>query len=227
MRTLVLADIHGGHRALLQCFERAGFDYEKDQLIFLGDATDVWSQSPECVAELMKIKQLIHLIGNHDFWTMAWIAYGEKPSLWLSQGGQATIDAYERKEWADRQAPHFDFFRHARHYYLDRENRLFVHAGIEPGLTLVEQDDETFIWDRELFDVVTGVSGYSEVYIGHTPTISVGVTEPLNYGGADNIWRMDTGAGWSGRLSIMDIETKEFWQSDLVQELYPGEEGRM
>ena len=46
MRTLVLADIHGGHRALLQCFERSSFEYENDQLIFLGDATDVWSQSP-------------------------------------------------------------------------------------------------------------------------------------------------------------------------------------
>lgn len=227
MRTMVLGDVHGGYRALLQCFERSSFDYEADQLIFLGDATDVWSQSPECVAELMKVRQLIHLIGNHDFWTMTWMAYGDKPYLWLSQGGQATIDAYERPEWADSWATQLDFFRRAKHYHLDREDRLFVHAGIEPGLTLKEQDDETFFWDRELFDLVTGVPGYSEVFIGHTPTISLGVNTPLNHGGADNIWRMDTGAGWNGKLSIMDVDTKEYWQSDLLNELYPDEEGRM
>ena len=33
---------------------------------------------------------------------------------------------------------------------------------------------------------------------------------------------IDTGAGWEGRLTIMDIETKQFWQSDLVTDLYPG-----
>lgn len=227
MRTFVLADIHGGHRALLQCFERAAFDCEADQLIFLGDATDVWSQSPECVAELMKVRQLIHLIGNHDFWTMSWMAFGDRPDLWLSQGGQATIDAYERQEWIDSWPVHLDYFRPAGHYHLDGQNRLFVHAGIEPGLALKEQDDVTFYWDRELFDVTTRIPGYSEIYIGHTPTISAGMTTPLNYGDGDNIWRVDTGAGWNGRLSIMDVDTKEYWQSDPLPELYPDEPGRM
>ena len=26
---------------------------------------------------------------------------------------------------------------------------------------------------------------------------------------------MDTGAGWKGKLSIMDIKTEEFWQSQI------------
>jgi serine/threonine protein phosphatase 1 len=37
---------------------------------------------------------------------------------------------------------------------------------------------------------------------------------------------MDTGAGWSGVLTIMNIETKEFFTSDPVPVLYPGIEGR-
>jgi hypothetical protein len=32
---------------------------------------------------------------------------------------------------------------------------------------------------------------------------------------------MDTGAGWTGKLTIMDVQTKEYWQSELVQLLYP------
>ena len=41
-----------------------------------------------------------------------------------------------------------------------------------------------------------------------------------------NIWNMDTGGGFEGRLTIMDVDTKEFWQSDDLRTLYPNEKGR-
>jgi len=227
MKTFVLGDIHGGYKALLQCFERSGFDSASDLLVFLGDAVDGWSQSPECVEELMQVENLVYLMGNHDLWTMAWLAYGQKPDMWLMQGGSATIEAYENEKWVARQAEHLEFLRHGKFYYRDRENRLFVHGGITPGVPLKEQDDSTFVWDRHLFDSIDGLPEYSEVYVGHTPTIVASTTEPINYGGDDNVWRVDTGAGWNGKLTIMDVETKQFWQSDIVQDLYPGEEGRM
>jgi len=37
---------------------------------------------------------------------------------------------------------------------------------------------------------------------------------------------MDTGAAFHGRISVMDIASKKYWQSDAVQQLYPGETGR-
>jgi serine/threonine protein phosphatase 1 len=37
---------------------------------------------------------------------------------------------------------------------------------------------------------------------------------------AYNIWNLDTGAGFKGRLTIMEVETKAYWQSDLLTELY-------
>jgi serine/threonine protein phosphatase 1 len=37
---------------------------------------------------------------------------------------------------------------------------------------------------------------------------------------------MDTGAGWSGVLSLMDVENKEVFTSDPVPSLYPGIAGR-
>lgn len=226
-RTLVLGDIHGGYRALMQCFERSGFDNETDQLVFLGDAVDGWSEAPECVEELRRIKNLVYLLGNHDFWLMAWLAYGDKPPIWLRQGGQVTIDAYMDDRWLVKQPEHFEFLRNGNFYYHDRAGRLFVHGGIRPGIALTDQEDDTFVWDRRLFDRTGGVPDYAEVYLGHTPTIIAGSDKPINYGGDDNVWRLDTGAGWTGKLTIMDAGTKEYWQSDVVQDLYPGETGRM
>ena len=48
---------------------------------------------------------------------------------------------------------------------------------------------------------------------------------PLSNEGC-NVGNLDTGAAFTGKLSLMDINTKEFWQSDPVWKLYPGEKGR-
>jgi serine/threonine protein phosphatase 1 len=57
---------------------------------------------------------------------------------------------------------------------------------------------------------------HNEIYIGHTPTVNWGTDKPMR---AVNIFNMDTGARQGGRLTIMYTRTKEYWQSDLVEEL--------
>ena len=37
---------------------------------------------------------------------------------------------------------------------------------------------------------------------------------------AVDLKNMDTGARQGGRLTIMDVRIKEYWQGDLVEELY-------
>ena len=39
-------------------------------------------------------------------------------------------------------------------------------------------------------------------------------------------YRSKNGLGFEGRLTIMDVDTKEFWQSDDLRTLYPNEKGR-
>lgn len=64
---------------------------------------------------------------------------------------------------------------------------------------------------------------FQEIYIGHTPTLNYNIEDPMNKA---NVWNVDTGAAFTGKLSCLDIETKEFWQSDKLQTLYPSEKGR-
>ncbi|PCI00020.1 MAG: serine/threonine protein phosphatase, partial [Flavobacteriaceae bacterium] len=59
--------------------------------------------------------------------------------------------------------------------------------------------------------------------IGHTATTRYGEILPINGG---NLWNLDTGAAFYGKLTGMDVETKAFFQSDVVMELYPEEMGR-
>lgn len=224
MKRFVIGDIHGAHRALLQCLQRAGFNYETDLLISLGDVCDGWPETNLAVDELLKIKNLNYILGNHDYLTLQWMLYGIKEDVWLDQGGLATLQSY--KEEVNK--PHQEFFERALPY-LVVENKLFVHAGINPLRKIEEQTLEQFLWDRNLArtaidfynkGIETSLTVYEEVYLGHTPITS---GRPLHTCG---IWLMDTGAGWSGVLSMMDIDSKEIFTSDPVPSLYPGVKGR-
>ena len=64
---------------------------------------------------------------------------------------------------------------------------------------------------------------YHEIYIGHTPVTRIGTTIPVKMA---NVWNVDTGAAFKGPLTILDIDTKEFWQSEPLPNLYPIEKGR-
>jgi serine/threonine protein phosphatase 1 len=62
------------------------------------------------------------------------------------------------------------------------------------------------------------VTPFNEIFIGHTSTTNWSTDKPMN---AVNIHNLDTGAGHEGKLTIMDIHSREFWQSDPVGTLYP------
>ena len=57
---------------------------------------------------------------------------------------------------------------------------------------------------------------YRDIFIGHTTTETYKTLEPVH---VCNVWDIDTGAGWSGKLTIIDVESKEYWQSDLGDKL--------
>ena len=223
--TFVIGDIHGAYNALMQCLERAEFNYESDHLICLGDVCDGWPDTKRCIDEMLKIKLLTYILGNHDLWTLRWMKTGIEEEIWRSQGGAATISSYA----GGVPDSHIIFLEKACPYLL-LGNRLFVHAGIDPEQPLERQDLSTFAWDRTLIQKAWTflqnngnhkLTKFDEVYVGHTPIPS---PKPLR---ACEIWMMDTGAGWSGVLSIMNIDTKEIFTSEKVSSLYPGIEGRM
>lgn len=240
MKKFVIGDVHGNNRALLQCLEKSGFDKENDKLISLGDIADGWSEVPQCVETLLSIKNLVAIRGNHDVWCYDWFEYGRMPVIWTQQGGQATIDAYVRTEKLTEDS-HKAFWKNQIDWYIDDENRLFIHAGWDYRLGFPDGASlpvnagsvaRECHWDRSLIQGALSAFGtnnrptgkfnpleqFKEVYIGHTA-----MNGPIQCG---NLWNLDTGAGWNGRLTIMDIDTKEFWQSDPSNELYPNEIGR-
>ena len=117
--------------------------------------------------------------------------------------------------------------------YLELDNKLFVHGGFDPGLDMNKQDPQLLMWDRDLFAEAVRTSKknpdhrfgkWEDIFIGHTPSQMYKSLEPIH---ACNVWDLDTGGGWSGKLTLMDMDSHEYWQSDLVPTLYPNVAGRV
>ena len=226
-RTFVIGDIHGAYTALMQCLAVANFDYQRDTLIALGDVCDGWPETAQCIDELLKIRNLIYVLGNHDLWTLEWARKGMAPEIWLQQGGSATVEGYLQ----GMPPTHQKLLAKAHQYYILNES-LFVHAGILPDMELEYQGQDVFLWDRSLCRLALKLKrenseqqlgSFQEIFLGHTPTTRMGQTTPIK---ACNVWMLDTGAAWDGCLTIMDIHSKQYYQSDPVWKLYPGIKGR-
>ncbi|NJY61335.1 serine/threonine protein phosphatase [Salinimicrobium sp. CDJ15-81-2] len=239
-RKLVIGDIHGGLKALIQLLERAKVTPE-DELIFLGDYVDGWSDSANVVSYLIEFSKqntCIFLRGNHDDLTHRWLETGELNDQWLQHGGQSSIDAYRQFSEEEKQA-HIKFFEQMVNYYIDKENRLFVHAGFTNQRGPENEYTPTpFYWDRTLWEMAMcldpglkpGDTNYpkrlelfKKIFIGHTPVTRIGKDKPVNFA---NVYNVDTGAAFMGKLSLMDIDSLEIIQSDPVHKLYPDESGR-
>ncbi|HNP96969.1 MAG TPA: metallophosphoesterase, partial [Cyclobacteriaceae bacterium] len=113
-KTFVIGDIHGSYRALLQCLELSSFNYHYDQLICLGDISDGWPETREAIDEMLKIRNLTFLLGNHDFWTLEWMETGYADSTWLAQGGAATVRSYG----SDIPRAHHELLKTARPFHI-------------------------------------------------------------------------------------------------------------
>ncbi|WP_405575439.1 metallophosphoesterase family protein [Winogradskyella sp. Asnod2-B02-A] len=240
MRTLVIGDIHGGLKGLIQIIKRAKVSSD-DALIFLGDYVDGWSESAQVIQyliDLSKTNKCVFIKGNHDVWCEQWLASGLINDVWYMHGGKETIESYKGFSKEER-SNHLDFFEGMSLYHIDSKNRLFVHAGFTSMHGVEKEIDiRNFYFDRTLWEMAltmdkrikkdskiypNRLKHYSEIYIGHTPTTNFNEDQPMHCG---NVWNIDTGASFTGKLSAIDIDTKAVFQSDKVMNLYPDELGR-
>lgn len=239
-RKIVFGDIHGGYKALDELIQKIDVRSD-DQLVFLGDYVDGWSQSPLVVEFLIELRdkyKCIFIRGNHDQLLLDWLTTKKDNPLWLMHGGQSSVDVYSNLS-EDQVEKHIAFFESLDMTYIDEQNRLFVHAGFtNPNGIEAEYFPKMFFWDRTLWETALALDPsiqkesslypkrlklYKEIYIGHTPVTRIGETVPVKRA---CVWNVDTGAAFKGPITAMDVNTKEIWQSRPVHEYYPDENGR-
>ena len=235
--TYVIGDIHGALKALHQIIKYIKPD-ENSRLIFLGDYIDGLPESAQVIDFLIELDtrfSCIFLKGNHDIWLQEWLESGHADPVWLNNDGQSTLRSYGSYSEEEKKR-HRDFFRKFQNYYVDNSQNLFIHAGFTSQQGPAKEMHENYLFnDRTLLETAMifkdlkqfhtynfpeRLSLFNEIFIGHTPTLKFGSEEPIH---TANLWDLDTGVKKNGKLTAMNVKTKEFWQSDLIIDLYPEE----
>lgn len=240
MKTYVVGDIHGGLEGLKEVLEMVPYD-QQDHFVFLGDYVDGWSDAAQTIDFLIafgKQQSCTFLRGNHDYLLSQYLEKADQNPMWLNSGGIATIASYSDYSVAKKEE-HLEFLQGLHNYYISPDNKLFVHAGFTNQLGPEHEYFPNLVyWDRTLWEMACAMDSslqedskyypkrlklFLEIYIGHTPTTKLDSLIPLNRA---NVWNIDTGAAFKGPLTIMEVATKRYWQSQPVWSLYPQEKGR-
>ena len=143
---------------------------------------------------------------------------------WKQHGGQETIESLT-EEPSDTLIDFLD----SSCIYHEEEDIVFAHACVpEDKGNLGKGVSYAYYWDRSLVKSMCEnprvLDTYKKIFVGHTPTTYLEDTDKSIKKG--NLIMLDTGAGTTGRVTLMDIESEEYVQSELCMKLYPKEKGR-
>jgi serine/threonine protein phosphatase 1 len=150
--TYVIPDLHGRFDLLRDALAAIA-DHAAGStgtIVALGDYVNKGPDSNR-VVERMRAGvfdgwQLFPLKGNHDAMMVEALRNPSKMQWWIERGGDATLKSYGGDPSAIPQAD-IAWLDGLPRLHTDT-HRIFVHAGVDPGVALDAQADRTLLWKR-------------------------------------------------------------------------------
>jgi serine/threonine protein phosphatase 1 len=197
--TYAIGDVHGCYDLLVRLLDDIHRDAERRgraaRMVFLGDYIDRGADSKRVLAALMSGPQRpgdqwICLTGNHEELMLQAATSESSAEHWMRQGGGETVASFGGEIPVDARA-----WCAALPAMFDDGERLFVHAGVRPGVPVADQQRRDLLWIRDEFLLSTVDHGRLVVH-GHTPDLTGPTIRP-------NRINLDTGAYLTGVLTAV------------------------
>lgn len=242
-RNLILGDVHSRYEKLMKVLDKASYDPSSDNLFALGDFCDRGFDAVKTLRFFMGVENLRAVKGNHDTYLEAWLGGKEIFPYWRQDGGGMTIADIRYRYNIEKEELDaiLSFLKHLPAVRVEGEY-ILSHGGLPYFVTLEdileydrlfkkhealsEEMNRFYIWDRgyimsALSEVHTDLKGDitnlrqpldtkgKRIFLGHTPTFDGKPFISKKY----NLVALDTGAGYDGPLTLMDMDTLEYYQA--------------
>ncbi len=211
MAIYAIGDIHGSLKALETIFKE-GIVQRNDKVVFLGDYVDRGPDSKGVIDWLVKNKEDFNfefILGNHEIMMVAAKGSQERQLEWLHFGGASTLDSYnigDDQNWMNKiDETHWSFIDSCLDY-LEIGNYIFVHAGLENGKNLDEQNKHHLFWKK--YEEPEAYDCTKTVICGHTSRKN---GEIADFGHTICIDTYAHGGMW---LTCLNVETGEFLKAN-------------
>ncbi len=219
MALYAIGDIHGSLPALKSIFNQNVITKD-DLVIFLGDYVDRGPNSKGVLDWLITHSSRYHfkfIGGNHEIMMKEAKTSTEKLLTWLHFGGAATLESYDignDPQWMRVIDPaHWAFIDTCLPYY-ERNDFIFVHAGLEKGKDLSAQNEDYLFWKK--FELPGPYQDGKTVVCGHTSRKN---GEIANFGHTICIYTNALGVMW---LTCLNVETKEYIKANNLGRIQLG-----
>ncbi len=231
--TYVVSDLHGCYKSWLALLKEIHFT-DEDEIYVLGDIIDRGPEPMLLLQDMMSRSNVYPIVGNHDFAAFLSLKFltteltddsikkmeenneFERLFLWLSDGGQPTMQAFQKLSPEEQQdiLEYFQEFSFYEEIELSNGKRfLLSHTGgdeICETRSLEEVPVDAFIsghidYDRQYFSERIWVTG-------HTTTRTIPGAEPDRIYRNNNHMAIDCGCVFGGYLGAIRLEDgKEFY----------------
>lgn len=218
-----ISDLHGCYDKFMKMLDKIRFS-GRDTLYILGDVVDRGSGGVKLIQELAGRKNIIVLRGNHDDTAFRLLRYYDLPlnagrieklmeiyRLWLSDGGDATLDAYRKLCHTEREKVlsflsslpiYEEICVNGRHFFLSH--------------TVPEKEKMQEFDSCRIYDFIMGEPEYEKVYFpakyivtGHTPTGLIDKRYAGRIWQENNHIAIDCGAVFGNPLGCICLNTLE------------------
>lgn len=156
-RIYAIADIHGRFDLLvraLQMIDRS----PSGKIVITGDIVDRGPESKQVINLLMNREDIVVLKGNHEDMMLQALRTSDMGVIrhWLNNGGDATMKSFSEPfgatrdtSWKPEVVPSRvrAWLRNLPNYH-ETEHHVFVHAGVNPDVSMEDQMDSVLHWLR-------------------------------------------------------------------------------
>ena len=241
-RRFVMADIHGCYDSMMKMLKKIDFT-KNDTLYVIGDMIDRGPDSVKVVEYVRKHKNIIPIMGNHEWMLLQYETDGDFASSW-DLNGNSEMKAFMagmKITNPDGYKEYLEWFA-SMPKWIELDDYLLIHAGwdaAEAKLRSFESIEEmlksepemNILWIRDLFFTINVDYIGKKVIFGHTPTYMIERTDGKKperslsevIDAPDKI-DIDCGAAHGGRLSCIDLDSCEIFYVEGAEKRCGDEE---
>jgi serine/threonine protein phosphatase 1 len=222
-RIYAIGDVHGRADLLREMFSAIDDSLVTHPIdnvvhVLIGDYIDRGPNSREVIDTLIARATrhtMVYLKGNHENYAVQFLADPAVLSEWKQVGGMSTLLSYGLRPTSQDDAKTRQEIAAAFRSALPDSHRrflqnlpltyscgdfFFAHAGVRPGIPLVEQREQDLLWIRD--DFLLHEEDFGKIIVhGHTPAKTPDVRP--------NRINIDTGAFATGRLTCLILQGDE------------------
>lgn len=218
----VIPDIHGHIKTLKSLIEDRIALSKSDVIYFLGDYIDRGPDSKSVIDFIMSLQDSgfdVNCIrGNHeDYCIKAWEAdqkrflfHSKIEKEWRKNGANRTLSSFGAKRPRDINKHYIDWMKETK-LYIELENHILVHAGLNFKINNPFEDTCSMMWIRD-FKVDKNKTGNKKVIHGHVPVemslIDLFLNNNYDFISLDNGIYYENKDGF-GNLLAFNIDTNE------------------